>query len=42
VTSKEGKPFTIINPSTEAVIGEFVSATNIDVDKAAQSAKKAF
>lgn len=34
VYSKEGKPFTVINPSTESPITEGIAATNEDVDRA--------
>jgi acyl-CoA reductase-like NAD-dependent aldehyde dehydrogenase len=34
VNSKDGKPFTVINPSTESPITEGIAATNQDVDRA--------
>lgn len=42
VNSKKGTNFDVINPATETVIGQGVTATNDDVDNAVASARKAF
>lgn len=42
VDSQGGKPFDVVNPATEAVIGSAVAASNTDVDLAVASARKAF
>lgn len=41
-SSKGGKSFKFINPCTENIISSSVAATELDVDYAVQSAKKAF
>lgn len=38
----KGKPFDVINPATEEVIGQSVAATKEEVDMAVDSARKAY
>ena len=42
VDSKGGKPFEVLDPSTEKVIGSAVAASQEDVDIAVDAARKAF
>jgi acyl-CoA reductase-like NAD-dependent aldehyde dehydrogenase len=41
-SSKEGKTFSFINPCNENIISSCVAATELDVDFAVRSAKRAF
>jgi len=42
VDSQGGKPFDVVNPATEEVIGQAVAASQLDVNTAVHAARKAF